>query len=101
VTGDVRLAVTEACTNVVRHAYRHEGGSIDVAVHAQERALDVTVADTGRGIEPSPDTSGPGLGLALIAALADSLEVERSAGAGSRLTMSFPRSRATAAIGFA
>jgi serine/threonine-protein kinase RsbW len=101
VTEDVRLAVTEACTNVVRHAYRHEGGSIDVAVHAQERALDVTVADTGRGIEPSPDTSGPGLGLALIAALADSLEVERSAGAGSRLTMSFPRSRATAAIGFA
>lgn len=101
VTEDVRLAVTEACTNVVRHAYCDAGGSIDVVVRPQRRALDVIVADSGRGIEPSPDTSGPGLGLPLIAALADSLEIERSAGAGSRLTMSFPRCRATPAMGFA
>ena len=101
VADDMRLAVTEACTNVVRHAYSDDGGTIDVVVRLQRRALDVIVADSGRGIEPSPDTSGPGLGLPLIAALAESLEIERSAGAGSRLTMSFPRCGATPAMGFA
>lgn len=101
VTDDVRLAVTEACTNVVRHAYAGGEGSIDVVVRSQRRALDVIVADSGRGIEPSPDTSGPGLGLPLIAALTESLEIERSAGAGSRLTMSFARSPTTPATGFA
>jgi serine/threonine-protein kinase RsbW len=100
-TEDVRLAVTEACTNVVRHAYPDDEGSIDVVVRSQPRALDVIVADSGRGIGPSPDTTGPGLGLPLIAALADSLEIERSAGAGSRLTMSFRNCRAMPATGFA
>jgi serine/threonine-protein kinase RsbW len=100
-TEDVRLAVTEACTNVVRHAYSDDGGSIDVVVRPQRRALDVIVADSGRGIGPSPDATGPGLGLPLIAALADSLEIERSAGAGSRLTMSFRDCRAMPAMGSA
>jgi serine/threonine-protein kinase RsbW len=101
VTEDMRLAVTEACTNVVRHAYDDGEGAIDVAVRRQGGALDVIVADSGRGIEPSPDTSGPGLGLPLIAALADTVEIERSAGAGSRLIMSFLSSRTAPAIGFA
>jgi serine/threonine-protein kinase RsbW len=55
--------------------------------------LEVIVSDRGRGIGPSPDSAGPGLGLPLIAALADSLQFERSPGAGSRLVMSFPRER--------
>jgi serine/threonine-protein kinase RsbW len=93
VTDDVRLAVTEACTNVVRHAYAHRDGTIDVVVRSNGAALDVIVGDSGRGLGPSPDRCGPGLGLPLIAALADSLEIERSAGAGSRLIMSFRRSR--------
>lgn len=101
VTEDMRLAVTEACTNVVRHAYDDGEGSIDVVVRPRGGALEVIVADSGRGIEPSPDTSGPGLGLPLIAALADSLAIERPAGAGSRLIMSFPRTRTTPAMGFA
>ena len=58
------------------------------------------VADTGRGDGPSGDDAGPGLGLPLIAALADSLDIERSADTGSRLTMSFS-ARAAHAIGFA
>ena len=64
-------------------------------------ALEVIVADSGRGLEPSPDTGGPGLGLPLIAALTDTLEIERDASAGSRLVMSFRRNRAPAAIGVA
>jgi len=99
VTADVRLAVTEACTNVVRHAYGDRAGDIDVVVRPRGRALEVIVADNGRGMGPSPDTSGPGLGLPLMAALADSLEIQGSATAGSRLMMSFLRNRTRPAVG--
>jgi anti-sigma regulatory factor (Ser/Thr protein kinase) len=92
VVDDMRLAVTEACTNVVRHAYVDEG-TIDVVVRPKGSALEIVVSDTGRGIGPSPDTDGPGLGLPLIAALTDSLEVERRRGFGSRLVMGFLRTR--------
>ena len=101
VTEDMRLAVTEACTNVVRHAYADGDGAIDVIVRPKGGELEVVVEDAGRGIGPSPDTAGPGLGLPLIAALADSLEIERTATAGSRLVMSFLRARETPAMGTA
>ena len=101
VSEDMRLAVTEACTNVVRHAYNDDDGKIDVVARPKGDALEVIVADTGRGIGPSPDTEGPGLGLPLIAALADSLHVEQEDRAGSRLIMRFLRSRTTPAMGMA
>ena len=101
VTDDMRLAVTEACTNVVRHAYSGTTGDIDVVVRTTGEALDVIVADRGRGFGPSPDTSGPGLGLPLIEAVTDSLEIERSPRRGSRLIMSFLRTRTAPAMGFA
>jgi serine/threonine-protein kinase RsbW len=87
---DMRLAVTEACTNVVRHAY-HEGepGPIDVVIRPNGDRLDLIVSDRGAGIGPSPDLAGPGLGLPLIAALADHVEIEHGASQGSRLAMSF------------
>jgi anti-sigma regulatory factor (Ser/Thr protein kinase) len=100
-TEDVRLAVTEACTNIVRHAYAGDDGTIEVVVRPRGGELEVIVEDAGRGMGPSPDTAGPGLGLPLIAALADSLEIERSARAGSRLVMSFLRTRDTPAMGLA
>jgi serine/threonine-protein kinase RsbW len=100
VVDDMRLAVTEACTNVVRHAYVDEG-TIDVVIRPRGNALEVVVSDTGRGIGPSPDTDGPGLGLPLIAALTESLEVQRSVGAGSRLVMRFLRRRTAPALGLA
>ena len=100
-TEDIRLAVTEACTNVVRHAYPDDDGAIDVVVRTEGAALEVIVADAGRGMGPSPDTSGPGLGLPLIAALTDSVRVERTTHAGSRMTMSFVRARKAPALGLA
>jgi anti-sigma regulatory factor (Ser/Thr protein kinase) len=87
---DVRLAVTEACTNVVRHAYDgSEPGQLEIIIRPEGDVLDVIVSDHGRGIGPSPDTAGPGLGLPLIAALVDSLEIQHAPRAGSRLAMSF------------
>jgi serine/threonine-protein kinase RsbW len=100
VTNDMRLAVTEACTNVVRHAYGSGQGAMDVDVRPRDEALEVVVSDSGRGMGPSPDKAGPGLGLPLIAALTDSLDIE-CPGAGSRLVMSFRRDRLRASVGTA
>jgi len=88
---DIRLAVTEACTNVVRHAYDEDGGRLDVAVRPLADRLEIFVADEGRGIAPSTDRSGPGFGLPMIARLADAMEIDRTVDAGSRLAMTFRR----------
>jgi anti-sigma regulatory factor (Ser/Thr protein kinase) len=89
---DMRLAVTEACTNVVRHAYADgEPGPVEILIRPVGDTLQVIVSDEGRGLGPSADSSGPGLGLPLIAALAHSLEIEPAGHAGSRLRMSFLR----------
>ena len=89
---DMRLAVTEACTNVVRHAYADgEPGPVEILIRPLGDTLQVVVSDEGRGLGPSEDSSGPGLGLPLIAALTHSLEIEPAGNAGSRLRMSFLR----------
>src|SRR3712207_5072496 len=75
VRDNVRLAVSEACTNVVRHAYADEEGPMVVSMRATPRALDVKVCDRGRGIAPTPRESA-GLGLPLLAALSERLEVD-------------------------
>jgi anti-sigma regulatory factor (Ser/Thr protein kinase) len=89
---DMRLAVTEACTNVVRHAYADgEPGPVEILIRPVGDMLQVIVSDEGRGLGPSEDSSGPGLGLPLIAALTHDLEIEPAGNAGSRLRMSFLR----------
>jgi serine/threonine-protein kinase RsbW len=91
---DMRLAVTEACTNVVRHDY-HDGqpGPIDVAIRPEGDALELVVSDRGRGMGPSPDVSGPGLGLPLIGTLADSVDIQHAPAHGSRVVMMFQTGR--------
>jgi anti-sigma regulatory factor (Ser/Thr protein kinase) len=86
---DMRLAITEACTNVVRHAYADPGaGMIDVVIRPVGDRLELTVADHGSGMGPSADAAGPGLGLPMITALADHVEIEPGP-RGTRITMSF------------
>ncbi len=86
---DIRLAVTEACTNVVRHAYDEDGGVMQVEVRPYDDRLEIVIADSGRGIATSTDRRGPGLGLPMIAQLADGVDIDRTVHAGSRVTMSF------------
>ncbi len=89
---DVRLAVTEACTNVVRHAYPGPPtapGRLDVAARATSGALTVTVADQGIGLRPRMATGPGGLGLPLMAALAESVEFEDTPGKGTTVRLSF------------
>jgi serine/threonine-protein kinase RsbW len=91
---DLRLAVTEACTNVVRHAYPPGSpGPVEISIRPDEDTVSVVVGDHGRGIGTSSDTSGPGLGLPLIAAIADAVELQPVPGGGSRVAMTFSRPR--------
>lgn len=91
---DVRLAVTEAAANACRHAYMDGSGDVTITlVLAADGRLDVVVEDDGIGFdgqgvaEWQPDDLGEdGMGLAIIRAVADDVEVgPRASGSGTRL----------------
>lgn len=88
---DVKLAITEACTNVVVHAYDGDGeGPMEVAASIQPGdVLTVVVRDNGRGIAPRADTPGLGLGLPLIATLSESVELTRNPDDQTEVRMTF------------
>ena len=88
----VSLAVSEALTNVVVHAYRDAPapGPVLVVVTVRGRLLTVTVADEGCGMAPRSDSPGLGLGMGLMAQVADTFEVtDRTAQPGLVLRMGF------------
>jgi serine/threonine-protein kinase RsbW len=86
---DVKLAVTEACTNVVVHAYGDGDGPMEVAASVDDHVLRVVVRDEGLGILPRPDSPGLGLGLPLIATLTESLELGKGSDDRTEVTMVF------------
>src|SRR3954451_1328975 len=86
---DVKLAVTEACTNVVVHAYPESEGPMAISAGVQNGHLTVVVSDSGRGILPRPDSPGLGLGLPLIATLATSLELGTNDADETEVRMTF------------
>jgi serine/threonine-protein kinase RsbW len=86
----VRLAVSEAVSNVVVHGYRDSpDGAFTVAVEWADDELSVTVRDEGCGMQPRADSPGAGLGLPLIANLAESFSVTAPPGGGTEVTMTF------------
>jgi serine/threonine-protein kinase RsbW/stage II sporulation protein AB (anti-sigma F factor) len=91
VAPDVALAVSEAITNAVLHAYRGDrAGEVRVVACAEPGRLVVVVRDYGCGMSPNPDSPGLGLGLAVIGRLANELNIERpDEGGGTRLRMCF------------
>ena len=96
VLSDMKMAVTEACTNVVVHAYEEEAGQVEVQMLAGEEDLTIVVRDHGAGIQPRPARSEPpalGLGLPLIAALSDAFELRGSTGMGTEVRMTFSYAR--------
>src|SRR5829696_7056831 len=75
---DLALAVGEACANVVVHAYP-PGDVGPLILHAEVvkgTEIIIVVCDQGQGMTPRPDSPGLGLGLPLIANLADRLEIQ-------------------------
>ena len=88
--GAVALAVTEAVTNVVLHAY-DAGGEVRVVACAEADRLVLVVRDYGCGMRPRTDSPGLGIGLPTIGHLAAHFDVEAPDGAGTRLRMQFLR----------
>jgi anti-sigma regulatory factor (Ser/Thr protein kinase) len=88
----VALAVSEAVTNAIVHAYvdAPEPGEIEViAKMVPGDGLEVFVCDDGRGMLPRHDSPGVGLGLPLVATLAESFEVQARSGGGTQVRMAF------------
>jgi serine/threonine-protein kinase RsbW len=86
---DIKLAVTEACTNVVVHAYRDGEGLMEVDASLREDRLAIVVRDEGMGMLPRADSPGLGLGLPLIATLAESLELGTGEREATEVRMTF------------
>jgi serine/threonine-protein kinase RsbW len=87
---DIRLAVTEACANVVVHAYPDgEEGPMEVVASMGDDELTVLVRDWGCGIRPRPDSPGLGLGLSLIAALAETVQLAHGDQEHTEVRMTF------------
>ena len=89
----VSLALSEALTNAAVHAYRDadEPGPVNVTAAVRDESLVLIVADKGAGMAPRADSPGLGLGLGLMATLADRFEIDSDGGrAGVVLRMTFP-----------
>ena len=88
--GDIKLAATEACTNVVLHAYGEgDAGTIEIDAYTAEHELRLLVPDHGAGMTPAPMAEGLGLGLPLIAALTSSLTIVEPEDGGTEVSMTF------------
>ncbi len=91
-TSDIQTAVSEACNNVVLHAYEGAAGPMDVTVIYGSDRIDVLVVDRGTGITRlSSAGDHMGLGLALISALADQAEFTSLSDGGTEVRMRFRR----------
>ena len=87
----VALAVSEATTNVVVHAYRDrdEPGTFTLGLDIECGSLMIDVCDDGLGPAPRTDSPGLGLGLPLIAQMTDGFEVHEADTGGTEVRMRF------------
>jgi anti-sigma regulatory factor (Ser/Thr protein kinase) len=89
---DLKTVVTEACMNVVVHAYPDGGGPLTVDADPDSEGLTVTVRDDGIGINPQadPERESLKLGLSLIAALSSSFSISGGLNRGTEVMMRLP-----------
>jgi anti-sigma regulatory factor (Ser/Thr protein kinase) len=94
--GDLKTAVSEACANVVLHAYadREEPGPIEVEISAGENAVTAVVRDFGRGLRPAirRRSESLGLGLPLIGALSTRFQLRSALDRGTEVEIQVPLS---------
>lgn len=83
---DVALAVSEACTNAVRHS---GASALVLELACMEGELQVRVVDRGRGVYARAEDPGAGLGLSIIARIASRVELRQPASGGTELSMAF------------
>jgi serine/threonine-protein kinase RsbW len=90
---DLKLALTEAVSNSVRHAYHDGTGFVSISYELSATSLGIEVVDDGTGFDPErppalegEELSEGGLGIAIIRTIADEFEIQSRPGArGSRL----------------
>lgn len=90
---DAELTLTEACSNAVRHAYPGGDGTLVASIDVRDGAFHTLVRDAGRGMEtvpPPPSRQGGGLGLKVIDALVDDVEIRSERGLGTEIAMALP-----------
>jgi serine/threonine-protein kinase RsbW len=94
VLADLKLALTEAASNSVRHAYAgdDQAGVVEISYELRQDRLVIEVSDEGEGFDPAEAEGAPeelsegGLGIAIIRAIADEVEIgTQPGGKGSRL----------------
>jgi serine/threonine-protein kinase RsbW len=89
---DIRTAVTEACNNVVLHAYEGGEGLLQLEFYVNSDTVEVVVRDHGTGIKPhirSDEEAALGIGLSIIQALAPRVEFKDVDGGGTEVRMEF------------
>lgn len=89
----INLAVSEAATNAIQHAYRDraasDAGDVRVVVRSQGDRLVVHVHDDGMGLTPRSDSPGLGLGLCLMAHETACFEIRKNPGGGTEVVLHF------------
>jgi len=89
----ITLAVSEAATNAVLHAYRDrakaDAGDVRVVVRDDDSYLVVHIHDDGMGLSPRPDSPGLGLGLCLMAHETDRFEIRKMPEGGTEVVLHF------------
>jgi serine/threonine-protein kinase RsbW len=86
---DVRLAVTEAATNAVIHAYHEADGELMVTAAVEGGELAIVIRDSGPGLVKRPDSPGLGAGLSVIASVVEHMKIVSHSG-GTEIHMTFP-----------
>jgi serine/threonine-protein kinase RsbW len=91
---DIKVAVSEACTNIVCHSHESSNFTYDVVLEIEESKLTILVKDTGVGfgmtdsVPPvSDEMLGGGLGLFIIRALMDEVDIQSEPGLGTDIRM--------------
>ena len=94
VLADLKLAVTEACGNVVRHAYPDGEGPVSVTIRETAGIVEIRVEDEGVGLDDGAgadadagSTGESGMGLSIISAIADELSVQPAGPGGGTVLL--------------
>jgi anti-sigma regulatory factor (Ser/Thr protein kinase) len=95
----IRLAASEALTNVILHAYGDRTGEIHLTAAVAGGEIWLLIADDGDGLHQGGGKSGLGLGLTLIAQACDELTIVKRSGGGTELRMRFRLREARSAVG--